>query len=216
MRILFLGMQSPFSLPPFRALLSRGFPPQALIAPAAPGMGPAFRSIRFPAPRLSDALEVERSTVNLYQLAAAHAVPIYEVGRMKDPAALAFLRDARPDYLVAACFPRLLPSSWLEIPAFGCLNLHPSLLPAYRGPTPLEDQLAAGETETGVTLHFMDETADSGDIVSQVRVPIDRQTTLDTLNRRTAEAGAMLLIEALQGPHPLARRPQEPQPPTGR
>ena len=139
--------------------------------------------------------------------AGSHGVPVLEVGDLSDPAALAALDRLAPSLVCAACFPRLLPRPWLERPALGCLNIHPSLLSAYRGPAPLFWQFRAGEERTGVTLHLMDEGTDTGDIVAQAEVPFRDGIDGAEADRLMAEAGARLLLEALALPA-LPRRPQ--------
>lgn len=191
-----------FSVPPLRALIGSGHKPLALVTPPPPGAVSVFRRIHFPLPGSSD------KAANVYELASTHMIPIYEIGALEDPRALQLLADSHPDFIIAACFTQRLPAAWLRAPRRGCINLHPSLLPAYRGPTPLEDQLAGGETGTGITLHFMDEGFDTGDIISQVSLPIQGGATLKDLNRQAAEAGAQLLLEILERPDSIPRRPQ--------
>lgn len=200
LRILFIGMQGKFSLPPFRELIAAGHPPLALVTPPPPGMAHAFRRLHFP--------PVNKTSNNLYGLAEENGVPIFEIGRLKSPDVLDWLQALNPDLIVVACFNRLLPKAWLEFPRLGCINLHPSLLPAYRGPTPLEDQLAAGETRTGITLHFMDEGADTGDIIGQEVLPIPAGADLPALERQAAEAGAAMLLKILEKPEDIPRRRQ--------
>lgn len=203
LRILFFGMHGPFSIPPFLALIAHGFPPVGLVTPPPPGFGAAFRRLDYPPP------PEESGTNTIYQLAARHAVPIYEIGSLQHRAAAAFRDSIDLDFIIVACFNRMLPKSWLESPRRGCINLHPSLLPAYRGPTPLEDQLANGETQTGITLHFMDEGADTGDIIVQKALPVPPGATLEDLNRLTAEAGARMLLRVLARPDEIPRWRQD-------
>ncbi len=106
--------------------------------------------------------------------------------------------DGRADLLLVTCYPRRLERAVWTMPRLDCVNLHPSLLPAYRGPAPLFWQLRSGEAETGVTLHRVDERIDAGDIVCQCRVPLPRGAGAQTLNRRLAAAGARLFLAALQ------------------
>ncbi len=106
--------------------------------------------------------------------------------------------DARADLLLVTCYPQRLERAVWTMPRLDCVNLHPSLLPAYRGPAPLFWQLRSGETEVGVTLHRVDERIDAGDIVCQSRVPLPRGAGARTLNRRLAAAGARLFRAALQ------------------
>lgn len=202
LRILFFGMHGAFSIPPFRALIKRGWPPVCLITPPPPGVSTVFRQLHYPAPGGNPAQET------LYGLAARNRIPIYEISRLQHPDAIALREKSSPDFIIVACFNRLLPKDWLDAPLHGCINLHPSLLPAYRGPAPLEDQLAHGETQTGITLHFMDEGADTGDIIAQESLPIPPNATLQTLNRLTAERSAHMLLKILERPDNIPRWPQ--------
>jgi methionyl-tRNA formyltransferase len=199
LRILFLGMNGPFSLPPLAALVEHGFGPEAILTPPPPGIVVAFRQVAVPTAG-------EGGEDNLYRLAARNGIPVYEAGDLKDPRSLRLPEGL--DYVVAACFPRLLPAAWLAAPRFGCLNLHPSLLPAYRGRFPVEDQLAAGETQTGVTLHRMDATADTGDILLQESFPVPPEATVESLTRFAALRGAGLLLRYLSQPEKYPRRSQ--------
>jgi methionyl-tRNA formyltransferase len=121
------------------------------------------------------------------------------VGRLRDPACHAALQPFQPDILCVACFPQILPASLLEWPRFGGLNLHPSLLPAYRGPAPLFWHFRNGEERAGVTVHIMDTRADSGDILLQEAFPLAEGTTGVALTRECARRGARLMVEALRG-----------------
>ena len=202
-RILFLGMQGIFAFRPLNALIENGHRPLALVTPPPPTAVTSFHRLTYPLPA-----DPAARKENVYALAAYNHIPIVEIGRLKDPAALQWLHSMRLDLIVVACFNRLLPGEWLHTPRLGCINLHPSMLPAYRGPTPLEDQLASGETATGITLHFMDESADTGDIIYQQPLLIPAGADLDFLNRQAAEAGSALLLKVLSNPENIPRRPQ--------
>lgn len=200
LRILFMGMQGQFSFPPFRGLVESGRKPLALVTPPPPGMPSPFRRLDYPL--------ITENEENVYRLANEHGIPIFEIRRLNAPDVLDWLYSLQLDLIVVACFNRLLPNSWLDAPRLGCINLHPSLLPAYRGPAPLEEQLANGETTTGITLHFMDESADSGDIIVQQPLPVPAGADLLSLERRTAAVGAALLLKILEKPDDIPRRPQ--------
>jgi methionyl-tRNA formyltransferase len=126
------------------------------------------------------------------------------------------IAGARPDLLFSFYFRQLLSPRVLALPTAGALNMHGSLLPKYRGRAPVNWVLVNGETETGVTLHYMDAKPDHGDIVSQRRVPIDRDDTALTLTRKIAAAAGDALREAypllVAGTAP--RRPQEHRAPS--
>jgi methionyl-tRNA formyltransferase len=199
-----LALDSPFSRPVLQTLLQAGLPPAALILP-----NPNRTALPTPLPPLtSSPLHLLSPALSLTQTASCHHIPLLTFGDLRHPDALAALRAYQPDLLITACFPRLLPPEMLGIPRLGCLNLHPSLLPAYRGPEPLFWQFYYGETHTGVTLHWMDEHADMGDIVSQAEVPFPDGISLAQAERLTAQAGAELLLRALGDPEQLPRTPQ--------
>ena len=109
-----------------------------------------------------------------------------------------FVRDTTPDLIIAAGFPFILKEQFLKIAPRGILNIHPSFLPYYRGPRPLEWQIINGESQAGVTIHFMDEGIDSGEIVAQDRVRIVATDNLKTVQWKVMRKGARLLDEVLQ------------------
>ena len=206
-RIVFMGMLGEYSAIPLHTLVDAGANVAGLILPrpVADADGPRWITLT----PLSEApLLIRPAALNAAHIAAEAHIPILEVGSLKDPRAFDALDSFAPDLICVACFPRLLPRRWLDRPRFGCLNLHPSLLPAYRGRDPLAEQLQAGETHTGVTLHFMDEGADTGDIVSQIATPFREGLTPAEAERLTARAGAQLLLAALDRLPNLPRRPQ--------
>jgi len=107
------------------------------------------------------------------------------------------IRDQRPDLIVVVAYGQILPKALLEIPTRGCINLHTSLLPRWRGASPIQSAILAGDAETGVTTMFMDEQLDHGDIILQRRTPIRPDDTSATLHDRLATLGAELLAETL-------------------
>lgn len=110
---------------------------------------------------------------------------------------LDWLRILSPDLLVVAAYGQILPPSLLEIPRFGCLNVHASLLPAYRGASPITAALLDGLTETGVTIMLMDAGMDTGPVLTQACLPIQSDDTTASLSQRLAEGGATLLAETI-------------------
>lgn len=132
------------------------------------------------------------------EYALAHDLPVLQPNRLRrQPEALAALIELAPDVLVVAAYGQILPRSVLEIPPFGCLNIHASLLPAWRGASPITASLLAGESETGVTLMLMDEGMDSGPMLAQARMTIAADDTTASLSERLARQGAGLLLETL-------------------
>ncbi len=129
---------------------------------------------------------------------AASGLPLYEAASLKAADTLSALAAFKPDVICVACFPHIFPRALLNLPPLGCLNLHPSLLPRYRGPAPLFWQFQQGEAETGVTVHFMDEGADTGDIALQRPVLFPDGCTGQQADRLCGEAGGELLGETLR------------------
>jgi methionyl-tRNA formyltransferase len=125
-------------------------------------------------------------------------LPVMEVASLNAPETLAALSALMPDVICVACFPFILPPALLSLPPLGCLNLHPSLLPAYRGPAPLFWQFRQGEARTGVTVHFMDEGVDTGDIALQQPVGFPDGVSGAEADRLCGEAGAELMVEAVR------------------
>lgn len=129
--------------------------------------------------------------------AEAHGLPVYQPERLRRPEALAVLKELKPDLIVVAAYGQILPPAVLELPPHGCLNLHPSLLPRYRGASPVAAAILNGDTETGVTVMLIDAGLDTGPIVAQRAVPIEPTDTTGSLTARLAEVGAQLLLEVL-------------------
>jgi methionyl-tRNA formyltransferase len=131
-------------------------------------------------------------------IASEGGVPLIHLGSMHDENVLDRVTSLEPDFLLVACFPSILGGSWLTLPKQMCLNVHPSVLPSYRGPTPLFWQFREGESETGVTLHVIEEHVDAGDIVAQSVMPLSVGARFSEVNARLAETGAALMVDMLQ------------------
>ena len=130
--------------------------------------------------------------------AAAARIPVLQPASLrKDPAAVDALRALAPDAIVVAAYGLILPKAVLEIPTFGCLNVHASLLPAYRGASPINAAILAGLDETGVSIMLMDEGMDTGPVLRQAGQPILPADTTESLSARLAEQGADLLVATL-------------------
>jgi methionyl-tRNA formyltransferase len=129
--------------------------------------------------------------------ALARGLPVWQPPTLRAPEAVAHLRDLAPDLIVVVAFGQILRPDVLEIPPHGCLNLHGSLLPKYRGASPGVAAILAGDAETGVTLIKMDEGMDTGPIIAQATCPIAPDETTATLRDKLSHLGADLLIETL-------------------
>ncbi|HEX9533231.1 MAG TPA: methionyl-tRNA formyltransferase [bacterium] len=145
------------------------------------------------------------------QVARELGVPVLQPVKLRDPAVVEALRALRPDVIVTVAYGKIIPPQILTLPPLGCINVHPSLLPKYRGASPIQAALANGERETGVTIMYQSEALDAGDIILQRRVPIAPDDTAQTLEARLAEEGAHALVEALVliADGKVPRRPQD-------
>jgi len=140
-------------------------------------------------------------------LAFENYLPVYQPRDPNDPIFISTMQALEPDFIFSCYYRQMLKSPWLDLPRLGALNLHGSLLPRYRGRCPLNWVLINGETETGVTLHYMEEKPDKGAIVGQKRVAITPEDTAVTLlARMTVAAGALM-----QETYPLLRAGQAPR-----
>ncbi|MGE0825013.1 MAG: methionyl-tRNA formyltransferase [Candidatus Binatia bacterium] len=130
-------------------------------------------------------------------LAESHDIPVFQPAKLRVPSVLTHLQKWQPDLIVVAAYGKLLPTTILDLPPLGCINVHASLLPKYRGAGPIQWALAQGETETGVTIMRISERMDSGDILLQKATPILPYDTGGTLHDKLAPLGAEALREAL-------------------
>ena len=130
--------------------------------------------------------------------AEAQGLALLQPERVKDPAFLEAFRNLAPDLVAVAAFGQLLPKEMLGLPPLGCINVHPSLLPKYRGAAPLNWTIIQGETRTGVTIMRMDEGMDSGDILMQEETPVGPGETFGELHDRLAQMGAELLLKTVR------------------
>jgi methionyl-tRNA formyltransferase len=200
-RVLFLGMQGNFSLPSLQALLESGVEVCAVVIPRAPGASPDRPAIyRREQPRIArSTLPVITSSLytTVVQLAWERRIPLWEVTHMADPLTVSTLAAYQPDAMCVACFSQRIPRAILDIPRLGCLNVHPSLLPANRGPEPLFWTFREGSKQAGVTIHLMDEGMDSGDILAQECIEILDGMSYAQLELACALRGGALLAQAV-------------------
>jgi methionyl-tRNA formyltransferase len=148
------------------------------------------------------------------QLALALGLPIIQPERLRQPEAMQQLQDWAPDLIVVAAFGQILRPSVLDLPRFGCVNVHASLLPRWRGAAPIQAAILQGDAETGITIMCMDPGIDTGPLLSQRAIPILPEDTGGSLGQRLALLGAELLIETLPGYLSSALQPR-PQPEQG-
>ena len=129
---------------------------------------------------------------------ATTGIPILQPPRIKDPQAIEEVRRLTPDVIVVAAYGQILPREVLEIPRLACLNLHASILPRWRGAAPIQAAIAAGDSETGITVMYMAEGLDTGDILLQRSVEILPNDTGGSLHDRLAQVAPEALLESLQ------------------
>ena len=134
------------------------------------------------------------------ELALSRGIEVLQpVGIKKDPVFQDKIRAIAPDVIVVVAFGQIIPQSLLDIPRIGCVNVHGSLLPKYRGAAPIQWAILKGEKETGVTTMLMDAGLDTGDMLLKAVVPIAKDETSESLSGKLSEAGADLLIRTLEG-----------------
>ena len=130
-------------------------------------------------------------------LAVSFQLPLLQPPRARDESFLAQLRALEPELIAVAAYGQILPPAILDLPRFGCLNVHTSLLPKYRGAAPIQWAVLQDEAATGVTIMKMDAGLDTGGIITQEKTPIAPSDTSETLHRRLAEMGAQLLVRTI-------------------
>lgn len=181
MKIAFAGTPE-FAACALQALLDAGFNiPLVLTQPDRPaGRG----------------MSLQQSAVK--KLALAHNLPVDQPEKLRTPEQQAALRACQPDVLVVAAYGLLLPQAVLDIPRLGCLNIHGSLLPRWRGAAPIHRAIESGDTETGITIMQMDAGLDTGAMLLREALPITDQDTTGSLHDKLATLGGKMIVQALQ------------------
>lgn len=170
-----------FAIPSLRLLVEEGYNVVAVVT--QPDRPKGRKKLLTPSP-----VKVE---------AERHHIPVYQPERMRDPEATKVIEAYKPDLIVTAAYGQILPKSVLAIPRLGCINIHGSLLPLYRGGAPIQYAIMKGETVTGVTIMYMAEGLDTGDMISKVEVPIQSSDDAGSMFEKLSMAGASLLIRTL-------------------
>ena len=129
--------------------------------------------------------------------ALAHDIPVYQPAKVREPEFVETLKNLKPDVIVVVAFGQIIPASILDIPPLGCINVHASLLPKYRGAAPIQWAVIDGEKDSGVTIMYMDTGLDTGDMLAKTVVPLEADETGGSLFDKLSEAGANLLVETL-------------------
>ena len=185
MRIVFIGTGE-IGVPTLRALLNSE---HEVVAVVTQPDKPVGRDQRIEPPPIKTAL-IGR--------ARPQGAPIFQPARIKDPQAIEQIRSRTPDAIVVVAYGQILPHDVLEIPRLACLNVHASLLPRWRGAAPLQAAIAAGDFETGITVMYIDEGLDTGDILLQRNVEILPNDTGGSLHDRLAQIAPEALLESLR------------------
>ena len=180
MKIVYMGTPD-FAVNPLHALAEAGYEVTGVVTqPDKPkGRGKSM----LPTPVKEEALK--------------HGFPVYQPVKVRDPEFLQVLEKLDPDIIVVAAFGQIIPKSILELPKYGCVNVHASLLPLYRGGAPVHRAIIDGRKETGVTIMYMAEKMDAGDIISQKSTPITDDDNLEIVYDRLTDIGAELLKDTL-------------------
>ena len=132
------------------------------------------------------------------ELALEHGIPVFQPKRIRNEEAIAHVKEWNPDVIVVAAFGQLLPKEIIDMPQYGCLNIHASLLPKYRGASPIQQAVINGEKESGVTIMKMDEGLDTGDMLKKKSVLLDEKETGESLHDKLALLGGPLMLEVLE------------------
>ena len=132
------------------------------------------------------------------ELALAHNIPVFQPQKMRDGTALEILQELQPDLIAVVAYGKILPKEILELPRYGCINVHGSLLPKYRGAGPIQWSVINGESVTGVTTMYMGEGLDTGDMILKKETPIGEKETYGELHDRLKEIGAQALVETIE------------------
>ncbi|ANY72032.1 methionyl-tRNA formyltransferase [Paenibacillus ihbetae] len=180
MNIVFMGTPA-FAVPSLEMLIEEGYNVVAVVT--QPDRPQGRKKVLTPTP--------------VKEAALRHGIPVLQPQRLWNPEAVAELAEYKPDLIVTAAYGQILPKSVLDMPPLGCLNVHGSLLPAYRGGAPIQRSIINGEKVTGITLMYMAEGLDTGDMIAKVEVPIEDDDTAGTMFDKLSLAGARLLKEQL-------------------
>ena len=181
-RILFMGTPE-FAVPSLEVLVEKDWPVIGVVTQPDRPKGRGQRLVASP----------------VKEAAERRGLAVYQPEKVRAPEFLEIFRRLAPDMVVLVAFGQILPKDIIDGPPLGCVNVHPSLLPKYRGAAPMNWTLIRGETKTGVTVMRMDEGVDSGDILLQEETPVEPGETYDRLHDRLAVLGAQCLLRAIEG-----------------
>ncbi|MGG1514725.1 methionyl-tRNA formyltransferase [Paenibacillus oryzisoli] len=189
MNIIFMGTPD-FAVPSLQTLIAEGYNVVAVVS--QPDRPKGRKRVLTPTPVKAEAEK--------------HDIPVLQPEKLRSPESVERLRELKPDLIVTAAYGQILPKAVLELPQHGCINIHASLLPKYRGGAPIHHAVIQGESVTGVTIMYMAAGLDTGDMIAKVELPILDTDTTGTLFEKLSVAGADLLKRTL--PDLLAGRIQ--------
>ena len=132
------------------------------------------------------------------EVAVRENIPVYQPRRVRDPEFIKILKEIDPDVIVVVAFGQIIPQEIIDLPKYGCINVHGSILPKYRGAAPIQWAVIDGEKESGVTTMQMDAGLDTGDMLLKTIIPLEKEETGGSLFEKLSTAGAKLLIETLE------------------
>ena len=181
MRIVFMGTPD-FAVPSLAALLEAGHEVCGVFCQPDKPVGRHQNKLQAPPVK---------------QFALSKDIPVFQPVKLRDGTALAQLKELAPELIVVAAYGRILPDDILALPPKGCINVHSSLLPKYRGAAPINWAVINGDAETGVTIMHMATELDAGDIIDQVSTPIDPDETVEAVHDRLAALGGELLVKVV-------------------
>lgn len=181
MKIVYMGTPD-FAVGPLKALIAAGHTVTAVVTQPDKPKGRSGKAQMTP----------------VKVCALEHGIEVFQPVKIKSPEAVEVLRSFEADVFVVAAFGQILSQEILDMPRFGCLCVHASLLPAYRGAAPIQWVILNGEKESGVTIMQMDAGVDTGDMLLKAVVPIEEKETDESLHDKLAAAGSSLIVEALK------------------
>ena len=194
LRILFAGTPE-FAVPPLRQLIDRECPPVAVLTQPDRPAGRGRRILASP----------------VKQLAIEAGIPVHQPSTLKSGQVREILEGLAADLMIVVAYGLILPAEILQVPRFGCWNIHASLLPRWRGAAPIQRAIEHGDRESGICIMQMDEGLDTGPVIHRVRTPLDERETGGSLHDRLAELGASALLECLKTLAAKGRIEAEPQ-----
>ncbi|SDB97970.1 methionyl-tRNA formyltransferase [Melghirimyces thermohalophilus] len=179
-RIVFMGTPD-FAVPSLKTLVEEGY--EVLSVVTQPDRPRGRKRVMTPPP--------------VKEVAQELGIPVFQPEKLRKPENVQQVVDLNPDLIVTAAYGQILPREVLEVPRYGCINVHASLLPKYRGGAPIHHALIRGEKKTGVTIMYMVEALDAGDMLAQQAIPIERDDDVSSLHDKLARVGAELLAKTV-------------------